>query len=183
MAWKTGPMRNIAAALLFCCAQTVAAEPAGPEYVGVFVQLDTATGQQTSLERQTPRGRVRVKALGWGGASSEYEFQGTHSSTRYRSGRPLTFLVRVESQSHDPRSLIQFYRLDVTNKVRRLVTATAGAMGTGGRGRTQEYAMPFDATKYGDDFFRVTVSGQLPPGEYALSMSDAAEGYLFGIDP
>jgi hypothetical protein len=180
---KTGPMKNVVAALLFCCAQTVSAEPAGPEYVGVFVQLDTATGQQTSLERQIPQARMRTKAFGVGGGSGEYEFQGAHSSTRFRAGRPLTFLVRVESQSHDPHSLIQFYKLDVTSKTRRMVTVTVGIMGLGGHEKTQDYAMPYDAAKYGHDFFRITISGQLQPGEYALSTADAAEGYLFGIGP
>lgn len=176
-------MRAVAT-LLFCCAPAIAAEPAGPEYVGVFVQLDTATGQQTSLERQVPRARMRMKALGFAGGSAEYEFQGTHSPTRFRAGRPLAFLVRVESQSHDPHSQIQFFKLDVTNKVRRMVTVTVSAMGIdGGHEKTQDYAVPFEAVKYGHDLFRITISGQLPPGEYALSMADAAEGYLFGIDP
>ena len=175
-------LKIAALALLFALPQPLRADPAGPEYPGVFVQWDAATGRQASLERQTARERVRVKALGFGGATVEYEFPGLHSPTRFRVGRPLTFLLRVENQSRDPHVQIQFYRLGTTKNSRRLVLASGGAF-SGGREKYQDNVMSFDAAKYGHDFFRISPANPLPPGEYALSTPDSKDGFLFGVDP
>ena len=175
-------LKFAAIVLLSVLPQTLRANPGGPEYPGVFVQWEAATGRQAPLERQTARARTRVKALGFGGATVEYEFPGLRSPTRFRVGRPLTFLLRVEDQSLDPHSQIEFYRLGTTKNSRRLVLATAGAF-SGGREKFQDNAVSFDAAKYGRDFFRVSPASPLPPGEYALSTHGSTDGFLFGVDP
>jgi hypothetical protein len=47
-----------------------------PEYLGIFFLLDSSTGNLVPLERQTAESKVKVKAMGFGGAKSTIEIKG-----------------------------------------------------------------------------------------------------------
>ena len=73
-----------------------------PEYEGVFFLLDSATGNLSRLERQTPEIKVKTKLLGFGGGESFLEFKEEKSTVRFKEGKKLNFIVLVASQKIDP---------------------------------------------------------------------------------
>jgi hypothetical protein len=154
-----------------------------PEYLGIFYLLDLSTGNLTPLERQTAETKVKVKAMGYGGAKSTVEFKGEKSPVRFKEGQKLEFVVLVSSQQIDPQGIIQFFSLESKNGKRQLVIAKASSMGMSGKSVMSERAVPFNASKYGTSSFKITPAQNLPPGEYTLSAPGNNDGFCFGIDP
>jgi hypothetical protein len=154
-----------------------------PEYLGIFFLLDSSTGNLVPLERQTPEGKVKVKAMGFGGGESVLEIKGEKSPIRFKEGHTLEFVVLVSSQQIDPQGSLQFFSLESKKGKRQLILAKAGSMGRSGKSTMSEKAVPFNATKYGTSSFKITPVQNLPPGEYTLSTSGTNAGFCFGIDP
>lgn len=151
-----------------------------PEYIGVFMFLDTAKGELKPLERSTPETKAKVKALGLGGAEGFLEFPGEKSTIRFKSTQDLVFIVRVGSQQVDPQTIIQFFVLESKKGKRRLQMAKYG-LGKGGS-TTSKSAISFNVAKYGESSYKVVPANPLSPGEYVLSGHGTQDGFCFGID-
>jgi hypothetical protein len=154
-----------------------------PEYIGVFFLLEPATGNLIPLERQTPEGKIKLKAMGFGGGESVLEVKGEKSPVRFRADQKLEFVVLVSSQQTDPQGIIQFFSLESKKGKRQLVISKAGSMGMSGKSVTSERAVPFNAAKYGASSFRIVPLQNLVPGEYGLGAPGNHDGFCFGIDP
>jgi hypothetical protein len=158
----------------------VAAPPVatGPEYVGNF---EARVGDVARpLERQ--RLEFKTKASYLGSAKAGMEVAGARSPVRFAAGQPLEFIVRVASQDSDPQSTITLYTM-IRKKNARYLQYASGKFGFGSGGVTStqnRQAVPFDARRYGTQFFRLAPVAPLPPGEYMLTMG--VDGFLFGID-
>ncbi|MDB5469139.1 MAG: hypothetical protein JWR84_699 [Caulobacter sp.] len=158
-----------------------AAPAIGPEYRDVFAGLGPGN-TLIDLERQVPKAKTRLKGLGFGGADAYYELTGAASPVRFKAGAVPPLVVRVASQEEDPMGIIQFFKLQVVKNTRRLVAVRVNAMGVGGGTTGNEFSVPFTARKHGSSFFLVKPQGALAPGEYGISLTTAAAGYLFGVD-
>ena len=149
----------------------------GPEYVGVVEAR--VQGVTKPLERQRITVTTQIKAFGLGGVRAGYEFPQGRSPVRLRAGQPVEFVIRVSSQDTDPHSFFRFSRL-TSKKYRRLLTTTT--MSYGGSVSTGNfYDVPFDARRQGTQFFRITPSSPLTPGEYMVT-SNSTDAFLFGVD-
>lgn len=172
-------------------AASMAAAPAlaqvGPDYAGNFAGL--SGGKLISLERQAASQQFRVRGLGYGGADMFYDLPGLASPVRFKPSTVPEFVVRAP-QTMDPQDQIGFFRLVVGKNARRLHTMKVKPMGFGTK-QNVAASVPFEASKYGKDFFRFKPTMELLPGEYALTSSSgmSANGatvsqaiFLFGVD-
>lgn len=182
--------RRIAAPLIASFALLMAAEPLatafageGPEYNGIFEERDPATGAYTPLERITGTYRMKMHAMGFGGASGYIEFLGTTSPVRFHAGDKIEFVVRVASREDDPNTTIHLYSLESKSGGRILPYADMGTMGLTSKQSMQTFTVPFIATKYGDHFFKIIAAQPLPPGEYTLMTAGNNDGFCFSIAP
>lgn len=170
-------------AILLC--QSVLAQEkktmAEPEYIGVFFYLEE-NGNLVALERQTPEVKMKVKALGYGGAESLLRIKGEQSTVRFKADQKLTFVVRVSSQSIDPVSIIDFYRFNSKKGYRQLTITKVGTMGMNSKTTVSEFAVQFNVAKYGESSFKVVPANTLLSGEYCLSGKGTQDGFCFGID-
>jgi hypothetical protein len=181
------PLNQILLGLAFAilpAATSMARAEEGPEYNGVFEERNPRTGVFTPLERSTPAARMKIRALGFGGGSSSLEFRGAHSPVRFRASEKLEFVVRVASRDDDPNSTLQFFALTPSANSRLLKLVNVGPLGVAGnRSTTNDYVVPFTATKFGEHFFKIAPTRPLAPGEYTVSAPGTQDGFCFGVDP
>ena len=79
-----------------------------PEYLGVVFCLDSANGAAlTPLERQQPKSALKTKALGFRGGEASITFDGPRSSSRFKFGQQVEFVVRVNAPGIEPDSLMK----------------------------------------------------------------------------
>ena len=172
-----------AIALGACTPAAFAADNAAgpPEYVGVFEAMSPA-GAFVALERQTGQQRMKVRLMGFAGASAGYQVEGEHSPVRLSAGSAAAFVVRTASQDTDPATLVQFFSMHPLGGKRVLDLSKAGAMGLTQHDETGMVSVNFSAQKYGSNYFIVRPLKPLSPGEYALGTSASNDFFLFGVD-
>lgn len=175
-------------ALMIAAVSLLASAPAGaqrasqlPEYVG---QVNAVHGSRTiPLERQNARNDFKIRAMGFGGGKMRLLVEGERSPVRFRSGDPISFVIRVASQDTDPAEFIRLLPVKSRKGTREMETLSTGFAGvTGARDRLNERAIPFDASRSGAQGFRITLREALRPGEYAIQTSGAGSLSLFGVD-
>jgi hypothetical protein len=154
---------------------------AEPEYIEQFLLLDS-TGALKPLERQTARLDMKMKKLGLGGFNESYLISGSRSPVRIVEGTDLSAIIRLASREIDPATVVQCYRLKAVKGDNRQVQIVIGASVDAKTAITKDSAIPFEATKYGEKSFRIKPKIDLPPGEYAFSLTTSQDGYCFGID-
>ncbi len=166
------------------CRFTLAEEPAKlqePEYVGVFMWRNPQNGQLVSLERQTSRGRVQNKALGYAGSVAISEIDGEASPNRFKTGQKLDFVVRVASRLNDPLDSFGLYKVEPRNGKRQLAIQKAGFINSK-KDTSATAAVPFNAAKYGEYSFTLSPAAPLLAGEYILGVKGSPSAFCFGID-
>ncbi|MGA2350035.1 MAG: hypothetical protein ABSF70_06360 [Terracidiphilus sp.] len=154
-----------------------------PEFADVFFRLDT--GKLIPLERQTATMQGRAGGFIVVSVKASWEIPGANSPVRFRSGRPLDFVVRtaLDPSGADPATLYFLSKLDVKNKTRELVVMEGHASPGGAtmNGNPAQSALPVTFSRYGDSSLKLT-TGPLPPGEYALSGPYVQPIFCFGVD-
>jgi len=110
-----------------------------PEYFGPPHYLDPASGALSPLEKQGAVIKMRMKALGCGGAEGAYEVKGRKSPIRLADDQKIEFVVRVASPQVDPSSVIQLVSLKATSSKRELVAMKAPLLGD----MTVSYTRPY----------------------------------------
>ncbi len=170
--------------LALCALSGVAQEAASePEFADVFFRLDA--GKLTPLERQTAA--IQGKASGFIVMSTKAasEFPGKKSSIRFRSDRPLDFVVRsaLAASTVDPNTLYVLRKLNIKRKTRELVIMAGHVTPLGGSTKTDlaQGVLPVVFARYGTSSIKLTTE-PLPPGEYAVSRLYAQTVFCFGID-
>lgn len=154
-----------------------------PEYIGNFAARVGSAGDYTPLERVKPRTEVHTRLLGFAGGESNLVIPGQHSPIRFKTGSTIQIITRVENQSHDPMTVLQLYSVKVDSENRLLQLVDAGAFGIGAESTMEKYSVPFTAAKFGKEYFIMTPSLALEPGEYCAGSKDSQDGYCFGVDP
>jgi len=103
-----------------------------PEYNDVWMLLDTKAGRLLPLECQTANTKLKIRALGFGGASSVAGVKGDKSPVGTADVKPQ-FIVRLKSDGTDPATQIEFYLFNVQKDERCIVTTRAKLFkGSGG---------------------------------------------------
>ena len=150
-----------------------------PPLQGVYYYLDT-TGKPVELERQVAVQDIKPKALGFSGMKILFKVPGEKSPIRLPRGQKLEFVFLVPPKV-DPRSLVEFVRLEPKKGQRELLAVERTAMGTV-KDRLNRDQLGYELTKYGPSSFKLTPKAVLPPGEYALSTPNSSTTFCFGID-
>lgn len=152
-----------------------------PEYNGVFAGFNAKTGIYTALERVKPVQRVETRLLGFAGGESYFEVPGARSPVRLASAS-LEFVAKVASQDDDPLGLMELYIFQPVGNTRRISGMTASALGLSSQRTLEASKIDFNAAKMGTNFFRLTPTNPLMPGEYVVGMKKDDYGFAFGVD-
>jgi hypothetical protein len=168
---------------LFTLVAQDAAKVREPEYIGVVVYIDSANGGAlTPLERQQPNRATKIKGLGFGGGEASVTFDGPKSSTRFKVGQEVEFVVRVNAPGIEPDSLVNLDALTVAKDKRVIVTAKA-ALFKGSKTLNGQTLRPLNFSKYGDNSLKFSAAQPLEPGEYVITTKGGSSAFLFGVDP
>lgn len=168
---------------LFTLIAQDAAKVSEPEYIGVVAHLDSAHGGVLApLERQQPNRATKIKGAGFGGGEASITFDGPKSSTRFKVGEQVEFVVRVNAPGIEPDSLVNLDVLTVAKDKRVIVTAKVKLF-KGSKTLNGQTLRALNFSKYGDNSLKFSPAQPLEPGEYVITTKGGSSGFLFGVDP
>jgi len=153
-----------------------------PQYLNSFFGLDP-NGKLIELERTRVTFHAKTKALpGYYSVKMTTEFKPGSSPIRLPAN--VQFVVRGRSEL-DPASRFELRMLKASKSHREFVMTQGRGSVFGGGSRTNldEGAIPLSFEEYGSNSYRLTATGPLAPGEYALAVRGmVSELYCFGVD-
>ncbi len=163
--------------LLFLCSIFTGLQASGqnpktaePEFSGTIVFADS-TGSGKSLETATmaikTKGNASLYITGIGKATSYGLVKGKTSTCMIAAQPRLDFVYRAESNSVNPKDVIQLVRFTASkdgNRVMPIVSATNFSSNS-----NEVVYLDFTAKKYGKSSYLISVA-DLPPGEYGFSL-------------
>ncbi|MGN7786472.1 hypothetical protein ACTJIJ_18205 [Niabella sp. 22666] len=143
---------------------------AEPEFSGTIVFADT-TSSGKNLETATmtvkTKGNASLYITGIGKATSFGVVKGKTSTCILSAQPTLSFVYRAESNSVNPKDVIQLVRFTISkdgNRVMPIVSATTFSSTS-----NEVIYLDFAAKKYGRSSYLITVT-DLAPGEYGFSL-------------
>ena len=146
-----------------------------PGYIGIPYYVDPSA-KLLILDREFPRPKAGLKALGFGGAKTLVELDAERASLRLPSNQELSFVVDLAS-GVDPREF-QLYQFAVRNGNRQLVI-TGWSVFKGPHARLD---IQINISRNGENAYKLTPNSKLAPGEYAFMTIGSTEVYCFGVD-
>jgi hypothetical protein len=144
-------------------------------------------GELSKLEVQTAEIKIKMKALGYGGAQQEISVSGGKSPVV--TPKEPTFIIWVD-EGVDPETLIVLTKTDFNSKKRNipmLKISALAAFGARGKSMSNEYHVDFDIEKVEEGVYKITPSGILETGmEYAFynpadTNAQQVKIYMFGV--
>lgn len=144
-----------------------------PDVLGVPYILDPESGKLFTLERQPINFRTKVKALGYGGATSVYQYEGTRSTIQFPKNSPKQFILRVGSTSAllDPNAALILERLTQRSGHREVIRVKVGPLGIGVRTTVGSTAILLTASKCRLQSLCFSATKMLEPGEYSIRLT------------
>ena len=142
-----------------------------PEFVGGVLHINE-DNELMPLEKQKSSRKVSATAGkyigGFGKESARLVFPGKTSSVRLSAEKPLQFLVKVENNNYDPSEAISILKMKRKGKNRFIETGKVNMIG---QIKSSDLDLAdFEAEKYGESSFLITVAG-LEPGEYGITLN------------
>jgi len=166
------------AVAIFACGQSVPE----PDMADIFYRVDG--DKLVPLERQAAAIQSGAHGFIVMSMKSAAEFPGGKSPVRFKSGEPLTFVVRsiFPVGAIDPNTIYYLRKLNEKKKTRELVMMSGSAtpFGASTKVTPSSGVLPVDFSKYGEHSLKA-VSAALPPGEYAFGKQGGA-AFCFGVD-
>ena len=155
---------------------TLPPTPPEPEWSGAVYLL--SGGKLVPLESQRPQVDTKVKALGFGGGTMAFVYQGPASSTRSTT---TEFVVRL-GPGENPAAVILLSPLQQQKGARRLLVQRVGGLAGGLKSSApNSNGLDVNFSKYGTNSVKIVPATPLPPGEYAFRTASGIT-YLFGVD-
>jgi hypothetical protein len=146
-----------------------------PDLIGVVYYL-APSAQLLALDRQVPRPKARLKALGFGGGKATVELDKEKASLRLPSNLELSFVVQLPD-GVDPREF-QLYPFKVKKGKRELVFTSSNAFG----GQQVFLPIQINISRVGQNTYKIIPSSKLAVGEYAFMAGGSIEAFCFGVD-
>lgn len=143
-----------------------------PEYANHPYFFDKNTKQLTALEKSSAKMSTKVKALGYGGMTSQYVIDGNTSSVNVPVADTTEFVVTGGNQMMDPSQMFSLYPLDANKRQRSAVMA----QGKGLLGKNKQAEKISCLLKKINDKYVLVVPARLEPGQYAFINSMPAGG-------
>jgi hypothetical protein len=159
-------MKCIVSLLLLVVAFTVRAQDQypSPEFANHPYYFDKGTKQLTALEKSSAKIATKMKALGYGGMSSNYVIDGNTSSVTVPVADSMEFVVTGGNQIMDPLQMMSLFLLDANKKQRTAVMSQAKGL----FGKKQEAGKITCLLKKINDKYVLVVPVKLQPGQYAF---------------
>jgi hypothetical protein len=146
-----------------------------PEYANHPYFFDKGTKKLTALEKSSAKMSTKVKALGYGGMSSQYVIEGGSSAVNIPSADTIEFVVTGGNTMMDPSQMFALYPLDANKRQRSAVMM----QGKGLLGKNKKAEKISCLLKKVNDKYVLVVPVKLEPGEYAFinTMPSGGSGY------
>ena len=179
-------MMTIAMAML-TVAGYAQSEKLEPEFIGqvVVVNADSTT---TLLQKETTQMKTSSTKFGYiplpgtsllDKSKVNMVVKGAASKTMLKKGR-LTFIVRIGSNSMDPKDVFGVFQFTVKKKNRQYEMAEAGLL-SGVKSTTTFNTIPTLVKKYGTESYLVVIE-DAQPGQYAFTTTDISHVSTFGVE-
>ena len=146
-----------------------------PEYIGVIDYLNSS-GRLRPLDREVPRSKASLKALGFGGAKLTVELDGAKAALRIPPEQAMSFVVQLPN-GVDPRR-IQLYSFTVRGNKRELAITTR-EIRREGRGIVP---IKLNISRYGQSSYKMVPFISLSVGEYGFKADDSSDIFCFGVE-
>ena len=168
-------MKKMGLLLLIACAVCSAQNPAS----GVISAL-APSGALVTLEPEHAQIAAHTKGFMAYSSKAYYVVHGSRSPVRFQSPAALTFVL--PSSPVDPSTLFMLRRLTATKKSRevQILSLSANPFGARITDETDSANVPLSFTRTGASIRATT--GELKPGEYAMSTVGSYDFYCFGVD-
>jgi hypothetical protein len=181
-------MRYLFPLLLLIAALTVHAQDKypNPEYANHPYFFDKNTKQLMALEKSSAKMSTKVKALGYGGMTSQYVIEGNTSSVNLPVADTTEFVVTGGNMMMDPSQMFSLYLLDANKRQRSAVMA----QGKGLLGKNKQAEKISCLLKKVNDKYVLVVPAKLEPGQYAFintmpaggtGMDQTFDAYCFAV--
>jgi hypothetical protein len=143
-----------------------------PEYANHPYFFDKSTKQLTALEKSSAKMSTKVKALGYGGMSSQYVIEGGSSSVNIPSADTIEFVVTGGNAMMDPSQMFALYPLDASKRQRSAVMAQGGGI----LSKNKKAEKISCLLKKINDKYVLVVPSKLEAGQYAFINTMPAGG-------
>ena len=154
-----------------------------PEYTGNIVYIDSGQARPLEKQKASAKAGASMYIVGVGKVKASNVVTGMRSPVRTNQRDSLSFIVRVTDNNVDPFQLINIFKLEQNpNKNNRFIEVSN--VGTFSGASANDIAfLSFDAKKYGERSYMITIQKQLIPGEYAITIEGSRELFnMFGVD-
>ncbi len=155
-----------------------------PEFANHPYFFDKSTKQLTALEKSTAKISTKVKALGYGGMSTQYVIEGGTSSISIAVADTTEFVVTGGNAMMDPSQMMSLYLLDACKRQRSAVMAQAKCLLV----KKKEAGKISCLLNKINDKYVLVVPMKLEPGEYAFinqvggsGMDQSYDAYCFSV--
>jgi hypothetical protein len=170
-------------------AQELPTSQSEPKYIGriVFVDGDRNVDLEQQKSSTKSQAGASVYLTGIGKVKGTNNINGVSSPVRINQAEEYHFLVRVPDNNVDPFQLLNIFKLEqkikkTEDKSYRYIE-TANAATFSGASSMDILFIDFDAVKFGESSFLITIAEQLEPAEYAMTLEGSRDLFnLFGID-
>ena len=160
-----------------------------PQYTGkiIFVNGDEGVSLEQQKASSKAKGGASLYLTGIGKVTGTNNLKGVKSPVRIQKSNKYQFIVRVTDNNIDPFQLLNIFKLEQkiksnTTKSYRFIETTSAATFSGSSSMDIDF-IQFDATKYGDYSFLITISQPMEATEYAMTLEGSRELFnMFGID-
>jgi hypothetical protein len=162
---------------------------AEPQYTGriVFVNGDEPVALEQQKSSTKSKAGASVYLTGIGKIKGTNNLKGVASPVRIEKSDKYQFIARVPDNNVDPFQLLNIFKLEQkikkTEEQSYRFIETASAATFSGSSSMDIGFIEFDAVKYGEHSFLITVSQPLETAEYAMTLEGSRDLFnMFGID-
>lgn len=151
-----------------------------PDYDNVPYYYNETDNTLTPLDKANYK--VEAKSKGLWGAGIYIVIPDAAAKLRYTASQKPQFIIHFDDARTEPSTLYQLVPLTVNtknnNSQREYMVKSSGV----GHAETNTTQIAMNAKKIGDGLYLLTFKGEIPSGEFALSIEKTKQGYDFGID-
>lgn len=142
--------------------------------------LNAGDNTVSALEKNTANIATRMKALGYGGVTSQYEISGIKAAIRKPTSDSITFVVNTGGATPE----FVLYKTKVTKDKR---VAASLKVGPTSGAKSGNNTISFNVLPESNGVFKLVPSQKLEPGEYffagkPVASANSIDVYAFGVD-
>lgn len=156
-----------------------------PEFSNTVVYLNS---DSTSLPLERQKAEIKTKSsaslniIGVGKVSTIGLVTGEKSPVRIPNSESISFIARVQSNTENPMDVITVAKFEVNTKKHNRYIEIAKAASFQGAESGNVNTIGFEAVKYGQNSYLITVK-KPGPGEYVITLASSSEtAHMFGVD-